>query len=456
MVSIVCCFIHREVRIECLLFACELLKKIRCLESLSCMKCLDSDYIRQLRYAYNENRAGSLSARVPLNVAPRPDNPLDIKIYKDTVESNIKSKKKSSLKSFLNCNRDKRESTDLTHEIDGNPALMATLQPPRSSKIRTYSNNESINDVNMNMMNDAKRRSSATMSLISSGPTRVQQFFSCLFGNKRNDFHQQNGARKMLRSTSSADDKKTARGSAKPSISEEPNENFGARNPLIKLFKLDENTRSESLTSTNKKKVRLLLSVDKQNDQSSQVRMGSHQELGSNEFMDQGGLSDEEELENKMVRRNQKRDIRASKSQTNSELSSVDGQLNNTTTESTNCTETNFTNSSNNSQNGPITCSRCQKRRVSSISNNFYHSDGQAPSFSAEEDSPSKYCKCRLDQLMNETSAKESSQYASSSTKSPNQSDRNTVNDKEKQAQEKQPLLSSQHSSLESDSASIR
>ena len=55
------CLIHQEVRIEFILFAVELLKKINCLRSLPCMSCLDSDYIRQLRYKHLDPRAASTS-----------------------------------------------------------------------------------------------------------------------------------------------------------------------------------------------------------------------------------------------------------------------------------------------------------------------------------------------------------------------------------------------------------
>ena len=51
MVSIASCFIHGEVRVEIVLLTCEILKKIKCLRSL---KCIESDYVVQLRYSQAE------------------------------------------------------------------------------------------------------------------------------------------------------------------------------------------------------------------------------------------------------------------------------------------------------------------------------------------------------------------------------------------------------------------
>jgi hypothetical protein len=53
VVSIASCFIHGEVRVEIVLMTCEILKKIKCLRSL---KCIESDYVNQLRYSQAENR----------------------------------------------------------------------------------------------------------------------------------------------------------------------------------------------------------------------------------------------------------------------------------------------------------------------------------------------------------------------------------------------------------------
>ena len=51
MVAVACCYIHREVRIETLLMFVSGLSKLRCLTNMRCMGCLQSDYIRQLRYS---------------------------------------------------------------------------------------------------------------------------------------------------------------------------------------------------------------------------------------------------------------------------------------------------------------------------------------------------------------------------------------------------------------------
>ena len=60
--SITTCFINKEVRIEFVLSFCEIVRKIKCMRSIRCIsKCIESDYIRQLRFSYYENRTYSKS-----------------------------------------------------------------------------------------------------------------------------------------------------------------------------------------------------------------------------------------------------------------------------------------------------------------------------------------------------------------------------------------------------------
>ena len=107
VVSIACCFMHREVRIEFLLYICELLRKIECLQSFKCMRCLDSDYIRHLRYIYSENRAGSIASRAfNGDVTKRPSNVLQNNLLllnnnELDIDSSQPNKKKNSLDALL-------------------------------------------------------------------------------------------------------------------------------------------------------------------------------------------------------------------------------------------------------------------------------------------------------------------------------------------------------------------
>ena len=50
MVSIACCFMNFDVRIELILFICEKVKKMKCFSSTRCVKYLDSEYINSLKY----------------------------------------------------------------------------------------------------------------------------------------------------------------------------------------------------------------------------------------------------------------------------------------------------------------------------------------------------------------------------------------------------------------------
>ena len=61
MVSVASCFIHSEVRVEIVLLSCEILKKIKCLRSLTC---IESDYVNHLRYIQSGNHC--INTTVPI------------------------------------------------------------------------------------------------------------------------------------------------------------------------------------------------------------------------------------------------------------------------------------------------------------------------------------------------------------------------------------------------------
>ena len=71
VVAITCCFINRDVRIEFVLTLFEYLNKIKCLKSLRCMSCLNSDYIRRLKYLSNNKRDFSIIENIPNPLARR-------------------------------------------------------------------------------------------------------------------------------------------------------------------------------------------------------------------------------------------------------------------------------------------------------------------------------------------------------------------------------------------------
>ena len=63
MASIACCFIHRDVRVEIVLWAFDILKKFKCLKQLNCIKYLETEYIPKLRHRENRKSVTPLLAK---------------------------------------------------------------------------------------------------------------------------------------------------------------------------------------------------------------------------------------------------------------------------------------------------------------------------------------------------------------------------------------------------------
>jgi hypothetical protein len=148
VVAITCCFIHREVRIEFILYGCQLLKKIKCLQSFKCMQCLDSDYIRQLRYLYHEQRGVSIAIGQQLNETA--------------------SKQMHNRQAPLN-------------QEERNPMI----SPPRPNSVKVASNS---------MDKKVTINSRASVSSISSSLSVTKKCCCCLFSENKNDFFNSDSA----------------------------------------------------------------------------------------------------------------------------------------------------------------------------------------------------------------------------------------------------------------------
>lgn len=159
VVSFTCCFIHREVRIEFILYGCQLLKKIKCLQSFRCMQCLDSDYIRQLRYIYHERRGPSVAMQI---------NNLN---NNDTTGAN--SAKRLSKVTIGN------QSSNLNFEEE-NPMLPNSNS---SNKFRHTNGIRKNDSLDLKKLNPSQ--SVVTFSSVSAAKSKC---CGCLFSNSKNDF----------------------------------------------------------------------------------------------------------------------------------------------------------------------------------------------------------------------------------------------------------------------------
>ena len=67
--SIACCFMNFDVRVELILFICERVKQMKCLGASCCLKYLESDYVNRLKYKQSSrHRNGTSSVLVKSGV----------------------------------------------------------------------------------------------------------------------------------------------------------------------------------------------------------------------------------------------------------------------------------------------------------------------------------------------------------------------------------------------------
>lgn len=60
--SVACCFMNFDVRVELILFICEKIKKMKCLGASCCVKYLDSDYVIRLKYKQSSRHRNGTSS----------------------------------------------------------------------------------------------------------------------------------------------------------------------------------------------------------------------------------------------------------------------------------------------------------------------------------------------------------------------------------------------------------
>jgi hypothetical protein len=227
VVSIACCFMHREVRIEFILLFCNLIRKIKCLKSFRCMNNFNSDYVRHLRYTYYDNRRPSnhvlTSEMDNLNESKRISNANNSKmnIFTKEDDSPILSKKASRL------------SSKDVHVIRSKKRNLSHMSFLSSSTNASYSNVSSTDN----------------------------SCFKFLFGDKKNDFFVDSRESRSLRhkknpSSSLLTSNFKNRNSTQSSASMDRDFFFRSKRNIYfkdEIIELDENkTQSESTKQENK------------------------------------------------------------------------------------------------------------------------------------------------------------------------------------------------------------
>ena len=194
VVAFTCCFIHREVRIEMILFSCKLLKKIKCLQGLRCMSCLDSDYIRQLRYATSDNRSRRSSSifekrhstvnqtLLSHNLSPSSSNALRINMHEATPNGPTAATATSCAKS---------------------PAIGAIAATPSTSSIsKAAAVHHSSSKIREQLPTIKKEMSSFSLTSYASNvhsdkTPLTRNCCGCLFSENKNDFFNDADVRKQ-------------------------------------------------------------------------------------------------------------------------------------------------------------------------------------------------------------------------------------------------------------------
>ena len=153
MASIACCFIHRDVRVEIILWAFDIVKKLKCLNRSSCIKYLETEYIPKLRRRENRKSVTPLLA-------------------KDLQTNNHVHRNDSN---HINLNDIDRSQTKASLLTAKHTSSNASFLPSFSRfSIVSYRSN---------------RKRSTTSSL---GPET--KICCCLFANQKNDFYQNNNS----------------------------------------------------------------------------------------------------------------------------------------------------------------------------------------------------------------------------------------------------------------------
>ena len=197
VVSIACCFIHREVRIELMLFICETLKKVKCLRSsTTCMKFLESDYLRKLRVSLQDKRQGSI---IDYNSSTSGVGGAQLKRSQSQSNAALRSVDLTTTASLLNGQASTRHNSNLTELtiglIDPGGDVTSASTTPRIDRASNLHAKEYLRA--RERANSSRRNSIASYTR-----QHVNSICCCLFTPSRNDFYQSSSSRRFRRKAS--------------------------------------------------------------------------------------------------------------------------------------------------------------------------------------------------------------------------------------------------------------
>ena len=178
VVSIASCFIHGEVRVEIVLMTCEILKKIKCLRSL---KCIESDYVNQLRYSQAENRfTTSSNVKFKHSQANRSKS---YNLYDRQIHTNHQKNSTQNQESLKISTIDEDEKFK---QVTFDKRL--TKKKLKLSKAKSLTQTETITD---STVEDSELRKLSVEISMASNPVS-NKCCNFLFTNQRNDFFADN------------------------------------------------------------------------------------------------------------------------------------------------------------------------------------------------------------------------------------------------------------------------
>ena len=163
VVSIACCFIQRDARIETLIFLCNWYKSTKC-SQISVCQCISPDYVTMLRHKYRDNRSSI-------------GNSFGGSVYSEP-------KRRSSCNLYESNGRSSSKPTSITLNSDGNSIstnTTLTVLPQKKFDI-----------IKIKKEPKSFRRQSSATSLPSLNSTHTTtRCYDCLFDKStRNDFYE--------------------------------------------------------------------------------------------------------------------------------------------------------------------------------------------------------------------------------------------------------------------------
>ncbi len=173
--SITCCFMHREAQSELIILVLQILKKLKCINGAMYMRCMDSNFLRRLRYLNTDMRGPSIANTLNADGA---NNPLIVNDKNPrTALIPANGNNKLSLKPDQNELDDKESARKKARKEELRAAAELKKKQSKSMSVSLMSNHNRSNSRSSTLTRNSKKCCCCV----------------CLFGNQKNDFFVESG-----------------------------------------------------------------------------------------------------------------------------------------------------------------------------------------------------------------------------------------------------------------------